>query len=226
MMKRTPTTRWRRFLLILGALVIGVTPAVATPASAGPVGFGHGLFCYDITQDGRIVRYLCRPLKIELQLRWPPIPPDGCLSCGPVFLWREDPVLPDSIENSVRQGIVSGLTVLGEAAASTSQPTRDSLRAEAMRIFTTVARSSLGSRLTLQQVGLANPANNTVDLTARQWHSWFAAAGQNVADGMALLKQYLQSSPALPPPAGLLAMATARFDEAYLGLSQQVVIEG
>ncbi|NJM83703.1 MAG: hypothetical protein HC844_15685 [Tabrizicola sp.] len=105
---------------------------------------------------------------------------------------------------------MSGLAVLGEAAATTSQPTRDGLRAEAMRIFTTVARSSLGSQLTLHQVGLANPVNNTVDLTVRPWHSWFAAAGRNVAEGMALLKQYLQSPPSAPPPAGLLAMATAR----------------
>ncbi len=213
-------------MLIVGALVMGLTPAVAAPATAVADPFGYGLFCYRITQDGRIERYLCRPLVIEVAREWPPVPPDGCLSCGPTFIWREDPLLPDSIENSVSQGIVSGLTVLGQAAASTSQPTRDSLRAEAMRIFTNVARSSLGSRLTLQQVGLANPANNTVDLTARQWHSWFAAAGQNVADGMALLKQYVQSPPSLPPPAGLLAMATAQFDDAYTGLSRQVVIEG
>lgn len=225
-MKRPSTTRWRRFLLIIGALVIGLTPAVAAPTTAAATHFSSGLFCYYFTQDGRIVRYLCRPLMIEVARQWPPIPPDDCRPCGPVFIWREDPFLHDSIENSISQGIVSGLAVLGQAAASTSQPTRDGLRAEAMRIFTNVARSSLGSRLSLQQVGLANPANNTVDLAARQWHSWFAAAGQNVADGMALLKQYLQSPPSAPPPAGLLAMATTQFDEAYVGLSQQVVIEG
>lgn len=223
-MKRTSTARWRRFLLIIGALVIGLTPAVAVPATAAATDFGSGLFCYYFTQDGRIVRYLCRPLPI-LQVQWPPWPPDPC-RCGPVFLWRDDPVLPESIENGISQGIVSGLTTLGQAAAATSQPSRDGYRAEAMRIFTTVARSSLGSRLTLQQVGLANPANNTFDPTPQQWHSWFGAAGQNVADGMALLKQYLQSPPSAPAPAALLAMATAQFDEAYIGLSQQVVIDG
>lgn len=220
-MKRTSTVRWRRFLLIIGALVLGLTPAVAVPTTAAATDFSSGLFCYYFTRDGMIVRYLCRPLPI-LQVQWPHWPPD----CGPVFIWREDPVLPESIENGISQGIVSGLTTLGQAAAATSQPTRDGFRAEAMRIFTTVARSSLGSRLSLQQVGLANPANNTFDPTPQQWHSWFGAAGQNVADGMALLKQYLQSPASVPAPAALLAMATTQFDEAYTGLSQQVVIDG
>lgn len=225
-MKRTSTARWRRFLLIIGALVMGLTPAVVAPTTAAATNFSSGLFCYYFTQDGRIIRYLCRPLPI-LQVQWPPIPPpEGCPPCGPVFIWRDDAVLPESIENGISQGIVSGLTMLGQAAAATSQPSRDGYRAEAMRTFTNVARSSLRSQLSLQQVGLANLANNTFDPTARQWHSWFSAAGQNVADGMALLKQYLQSPPSVPAPAALLAMATAQFDEAYTGLSLQVVIEG
>src|ERR1041384_6843496 len=132
-MKRTSTSRWRRFLLILGALVIGMTPAVAAPATATTTDFGYGLFCYEFLPDGRIVRYICRPLKIELQQQWPPIPPDDCPPCGPVFIWREDPLLPISIRNGINQGIVSGLTSLGLAAAATSQPTRDGYRAEAMR---------------------------------------------------------------------------------------------
>ena len=224
-MKRTSTARWRRFLLIIGALVIGLTPAVAVPTTAAATNFSSGLFCYYFTLDGRIVRYLCRPLPI-LQVQWPPVPPTGCPPCGPVFIWRDDPVLPESIENGISQGIVSGLTVLGQAAAAASQPSRDGLRAEAMRIFTNVARSSLGARLSLQQVGLANATNNTLDASPQQWHSWFGAAGENVADGMALLKQYLQSPPSLPASAALLAMATTQFDEAYTGLSQQVVIDG
>jgi hypothetical protein len=219
-MKRTSTARWRRFLLIIGALVIGLTPAVAVPTTAAATNFGSGPFCYYFTQDGRIVRYLCRPLVMEY-IQWPG---DGCRPCGPVLIWREAPVLPESIENGISQGIVSGLTTLGQAAAATSQQSRDGLRAEAMRIFTTVARSSLGSRLGLQQVGLANPANNTLDATPQQWHSWFRAAGENVADGMALLKQYLQSPAGLPASAALLTAATTQFDEAYTGLSQQVVI--
>ncbi|NJM83704.1 MAG: hypothetical protein HC844_15690 [Tabrizicola sp.] len=94
--------------LIIGALVIGLTPAVAVPATAAATNFGSGVFCYYFTQDGRIVRYLCRPLKIELVRQWP-IPPDGCLSCGPMFMWREDPRCPTasrtaSAGNRVRPG--------------------------------------------------------------------------------------------------------------------------
>jgi hypothetical protein len=224
-MKRISNVRWRRFLLIIGALVIGLTQAVAAPTTAAATDFNSGQFCYFVIQNRVIVRVICRPLFIQVAVQWPR-PPDPCRPCGPAFLWRDDPVLPESIENSISQGIVSGLTVLGQAAAATSQPSRDAFRAEAMRTFTNVARNSLGTRLSLQQVGLANPANNTFDPTPQPWSSWFGAAGQNVADGMALLKQYLQSPAGVPAPAALLAMATAQFDEAYIGLSEQVVIEG
>jgi hypothetical protein len=221
-MKRTSTIRWRRFLLILGALVIGLTQAVAVPtsATADPL---RSPFCYPVIQNGLIVRVVCPPLLVR-RMWW--LDPE-CRRCGLAFLWREDPlVLPESIENSVSQGIVSGLTMLGQAAAATSQPSRDAFRAEAMRVFTDVARSSLGTRLSVGQIGVADPVNNTFDPTPGAWNSWFGAAGRNVADGMAMLKLYLQSPAGAPAPAALLAMATARFDDAYTGLSEQVVIAG
>jgi hypothetical protein len=221
-MKRPSTVRWRRFLVLIGALVIGLTSAVAAPtvASAGPIGRP---FCFPVIQFGRIIRWECPPVLVRKL--WPP--DGGCPPCGQAFLWREDPlVLPETIQNSISQGIVAGLSMLGQAAAATSQQSRDGFRAEAMRIFTNVARSSLGTRLSLQQVGLANPVNNTFDPTPQPWHSWLSAAGQNIADGMAMLQLYLQSPVGLPAPAALLAMATAQFDDAYTGISEQVVITG
>ncbi|HYQ61996.1 hypothetical protein [Actinophytocola sp.] len=221
-MKRTSTIRWRRFLLIMGALVIGLTQAVAAPtgATADPV---RSPFCYEVTQNGLIVRVLCPPLLVR-RMFWPG---QDCPPCGPAILWREDPlVLPESVENSINQGIVSGLSVLGQAAAATSQPSRDAFRAEAMRMFTNVARSSLGTRLSVQQVGLADPVHNTFDPTPRAWNSWVGAAGRNVADGIAMLQLYLQNPAGAPAPGVLLAMAAARFDDAYTGLSEQVVIAG
>lgn len=222
-MKRPSTARWRRFLVLIGALVVGLAPAVAAPTVAAADG-PFSPFCWVRTENGVYVRVFCRPIQIQL-VRWPDWP--ECPQCGLTFLWREYPaVLPESVENSINETIVSGLVTLGQAAAATNPSSREGLRAEAMRMFTAAARSSLGTWLSLQGVGVADPVTNTIDTTPQQWHSWLQAAGQNVADGMVLLKQYLQSPVGLPAPAALLARAAAEFDAAYTGLSQQVVIYG
>lgn len=232
-MTMTSTVGRRWFAPVIGALVIGLALTFAAPAGAAPIspsgsaaGAGavinpaYSEICFPIKVGRWIVGWECHRIYVDrrLDLLCPP-------RCGPGFDLTNDPlILPESVENRINQLIGLGMSKLGDAAATTNPTTRATLRRQAIDAFTTAAQSSLNTRLILRQVGVASAADNSYDTRPAAWHTWARAAGQDIADGMAYLKQYLTTPPTVSNP--YLYFATAQFDEAYTEFSQQRVIAG
>ncbi len=232
-MTMTSTGGRRWFAPVIAALVIGLALIFAAPAGSAPIspsgsaaGAGAVInpayteICFPVKVGGLIVQWKC----YRIYVYWPlnlPCPP----RCGPGFDLTNDPfILPESVENRINELIGLGMSKLGDAAATTDPTTRATLRRQAIDAFTTAAQSSVNTRLTLRQVGVASAADNSYDTRPAAWHTWAQAAGQDIADGMAYLKQYLTTPPTVSNP--YLHFATAQFDEAYTEFSQQRVIAG
>lgn len=229
-MSRTSIIHRRAVAALVVALALSLAwPAGPAGAGPGPVGAGHGPIgiakmpspsCYLVKSNGFIVQIVCPPLLVDypVNIECPP-------RCGPAFDWGYDPaILSQGVENMVSERIVAGLVALGNAGAAIDPGARATYRSQAMSAFTMAARYSVNTRQVLRQVGLGSTYDNAFDPQPVPWHSWVQAAGEDIAAGMAYLKQYLTAPATFANP--WLPLATAKFDEAYAEFSQQQVIFG
>lgn len=197
---------------LVGVLALAVVAAVgpASQASAAP---NHSKFCWTVWENGHLKVYC-----VDIQVQWPWDKYMDCIMCGLTIDWQHDPEVREEIEGIVGEQVAKGLTDLGLAAFTKDPALQQRLRTEALGAFDAAALAGGQNRLSPAAVGQGNPEKNTFEADP---HPWSQAGAQDLADGMALLKQ----AAANPRDAAQLRrLATAQFDEAYTEFATQRAI--
>jgi hypothetical protein len=194
----------RRFL---ATFVVALLTAFAVQAPAQASQFG--VMCYWETDAHGIPRLHC--IDIEVALPWDKFV--HCWMCGFATKWHDLGLLP-ATQVQIGQHIVEGVQKLGEAAFA-KDPALP--RAQAADAFTAAARLSGTARLSVDQIGVADSANNTFNPQPDP-PGWFKAGAVDIADGVTLLQRSTDPRN--------LDLAMAQFDKAYQELSEEVVIAG
>ncbi|MBB5868761.1 hypothetical protein F4553_002140 [Allocatelliglobosispora scoriae] len=195
----------RACVAALAIATLGVLASPAAPAQAYP---SPGIECYTIIDSNGNPQIHCIAVGALQEIDW-------CKGCPWAISFKDDIVFPETFDIDVIQGVEN----LSLAAAAADPRVAARFHDAAIADFASAARGLGKQTASPGPVGVYDTAHRKF---VADNQSWLAAAGQDLADGLALLQKSFGSRDS----AALVKAATAEFDEAFKEISGKQVIGG
>jgi hypothetical protein len=141
----------------------------------------------------------------------------GCPRCGHLIDLGKSRQLDPSLEKTFQHNLMAGLNLMSNAHATADPVAANKLRQEALNAFTVSARVLGTASVRPGVVGYYDPDKR---LVVRTNDAWLAAADQDLADGIMLLKRALVE----PVPVPWRERALAEFTEAFNEIAKKRAI--